>query len=234
MTIEKQLKVGDFLYGFSFPKAQGGGEPGLVSTGVIDAKIKIKRTRETVIKRRIFKKNKVEITVEHEEVEARWLPWVPGKVNYANQEGKDVLSGMFTGCWMVAYKEGGDMRVGHMATQTDATDCKAAWRLHKAKVTGVKEFLPHKGMAGTFNLGLVTTTGALYKIQLAGEKTIMVTNPWRTTEEWMADDKGKKKREVAEYMANLDEVNVSDIYDFSGYSIVKIKGPLSAEDFPTK
>lgn len=232
MALEQQLIVGDLLYGFDFRTGTSGGAPGLVSVGVVDIRIKVKRVRESV-KKRFLLKDKHVTTVEHDELNTRWLPWVGGKINYANLEGRDVLSGMFTGCWMAVYKET-NLRVCHIATQTDATDCKAAWRAHTALpgVTDVKEFLPARGLEGTFNLGLVTSTSALYKIQLQGEKTIMIPNPWSTTEDWMAADKGNKKRDVAEYMAKLKEVNAYDIYNVSGYRVVKILGPLAAERFP--
>lgn len=232
MALEKQLIVGDLLYGFDFRTGTSGGDPGLVSVGVVDAKIKVKRVRQR-IKKRIILKDKIVATVEHDEISFRWLPWVGGKINYANLEGKDVLSGMFTGCWMAVYKES-NLRVCHIATQTDATDCKKAWREHTAlkSVSEVKEFLPNRGLAGTFNLGLVTSSSSLYKIQLEGEKTIMVPNPWSTAEDWMSADKGNKKRDVAEYMAKLKEVNAYDIYNVSGYRVLKIEGPLAAEKFP--
>lgn len=232
MALEQKLKVDDLLYGFDFASAMGGGPPGLSSAGVVDATLKIKRLNQVIQKRAILK-DKVVTTVVHDEVAFRWLPWVGGKINCANLEGKDVLSGMFTGCWMAVFKQV-NLRVAHIATQTDDTDCKAAWRTHKAlpDVAEVQEFLPHRDLAGTFNLGLVTSTSALYKLQLASEKTIMIPNPWSTAEDWMAADKGKKAQEVAEYMAKLKEVNAYDIYGVSGYRIVKLLGPLAAEAFP--
>ncbi len=36
-----------------------------------------------------------------------WMPWVQGAVNYAEQQGLDVMSGPFTGCYMIRYKEPG-------------------------------------------------------------------------------------------------------------------------------
>ena len=232
MALEQKLKVDDLLYGFDFASAMSGGPPGLVSAGVVDATLKVKRLNR-VVRKRFILKDKVITTVVHDEVAFRWLPWVGGKINFANLEGKDVLSGMFTGCWMAVYQQV-NQRVAHIATQTDATDCKASWRAHRAlpAVSEVQEFLPNRDLAGTFNLGLVTSTSALYKLQLASEKTIMIPNPWPTADEWMAADKGKKARDVAEYMAKLAEVNAYDIYSVSGYRIVKLIGPLAAEVFP--
>lgn len=232
MALETKLLVGDFIYGFRFQNGRGGGDPGLISTGVTDGSLKIKRLRETVVKRLILK-DKVEVTVVHDEVPIRWLPWVAGKINYAHHEGKDVLSGMFTGCWMATYKEV-SLRVAHIATQTDATDCKAAWRAHKAApgVSDVKEVLPHLGLATATNLGLVSSAGDLYKIELSDAPKLTIVNPWPTAAEWMDPAKGKKPKDIAELMAKQANVNVADIYGFNGYRVNKIVGPLAAEAFP--
>ena len=146
-----------------------------------------------------------------------------------------MLSGMFTGCWMVHFKDGASFRVGHVATQNDGGDCKNAWRTHKAlrTVSGVKEFRPDVGLGGTKNLGLITATGELYKIQLADEKNVAIPNPWQTVEEWMDPAKGKMTREFAEVMIGHSEVNASEVYrGISSYRIVKILGPLPPEPFP--
>jgi hypothetical protein len=159
---------------------------------------------------------------------------VSGKINYAEMGGKDVLSGMFTGCWMVSYKETSN-RVGHVATQPDAGDCKATWRTHKAlrTVTDVKEFRPDIDLAGALNLGLVTSTLALYKIQLAGEKQVLIENPWRTSAEWMDPDKGKQTDKfIADFLAKQPEVSAEQIYGGFNYRILKIVGPVTAETFP--
>jgi hypothetical protein len=234
MALEQRLKVGDCIYAFMFPIAAGGGAPGFVSTGVVDTSFKVKRVTETVEKR-FLRKDKVLQTVTNDQLQFRWLPWVSGKINYADVGGKDVLSGMFTGCWMVHYTENGSLRVGHVATQPDAGDCKAAWRAHKALpgVSGVKEFRPDIGLPGALNLGLVTATGTLYKIQLADEKTVLIDNPWDTPEQWMDPAKGKQTdRGIADILAKLKQVSAQQVYGGFNYRIVKIDGPLAAETFP--
>lgn len=233
MALEQQLMVGDCIYNFKFPIAQGGGDPGFVNVGVVDTSFKIKRVTEST-KKRVLRKDKVTVTVQHNEVTFRWLPWVSGKINYADMGGADVLSGMFTGCWMVLYREG-NFRVGHVATQNDAGDCKAVWRAHKAlrTVSGVKEFRPDIGLLGALNLGLVTSTGDLYKIQLAGEKKVLLDNPWRTAAEWMDPAKGKQTdRAIAEDLAKQDEISAEQIYGGFNYRILKIVGPVTPEAFP--
>jgi len=234
VAIEQQLMVGDCIYDFKFPIAMSGGGPGFTSTGVVDASFKIKRVTETT-KKRMFRKDKVIVTVEHNELNFRWLPWVSGKINYADMGGMDVLSGMFTGCWMVFYKEGGTHRVGHVATQNDKEDCKATWRAHKAlrTVSDAKEFRPDIGLLGALNLGLVTSTGAFYKIQLAGEKQVLIDNPWQTSAEWMDPAKGRQAdKAIADFLATQAQVSAEQIYGGFNYRILKIVGPVPAESFP--
>jgi hypothetical protein len=233
VALEQQLMVGDCIYDFKFPIAQGGGDPGFTNLGVVDASFRIKRVTESK-KKRTLRKDKIVVTVQHNQLTFRWLPWVSGKINYADMGGMDVLSGMFTGCWMVFYREGSH-RVGHVATQNDAGDCKSTWRKHKAlrTVSEVKEFRPDIGLQGAFNLGLVTSTGKLYKIQLAGEKEVLVDNPWRTVAEWMDPQKGKKTNTIfAEILAKQDAVTAEEIYGGANYRILKIVGPVPAENFP--
>jgi hypothetical protein len=235
MALEQKLQVGDCIYDFKFPIAQGGGMPGFANQGVVDTSFKIKRVSETVKKRRILK-DKIIVTVEHNELNFRWLPWVSGKINYADLGGKDVLSGMFTGCWMVLYKQG-NFRVGHVATQTDDMDCKPFWRQHKVlpNVTDIKEFRPDIALPGALNLGLVTSTGDLYKIQLADEKEVLIENPWRTVEDWMDAEKGSQTdKSIAQFLAGKDEVSAQQIYGGFNYRILKLEGPLPAEVFPDK
>lgn len=62
-------------------------------------------------------------------VRVLFLPHGPGAVNY--HEGADeVLSGIFTGCYMAAYRAGAQRRVAHVHTGTDGVgrDCKAFMR----------------------------------------------------------------------------------------------------------
>ena len=66
------------------------------------------------------------------------LPWVGNGINYTESEGKDVLSGPFTGCIMAVYKRSGSRRVCHVATP----ECKDAWAKVKAETQLVKEFKP--------------------------------------------------------------------------------------------
>jgi hypothetical protein len=45
-----------------------------------------------------------------------WLPYGEGAANYAVPHGMDVLSGLFSGCYMISYNvPGGERRVAHIA-----------------------------------------------------------------------------------------------------------------------
>lgn len=45
-----------------------------------------------------------------------WLPYAPGRISWEELTGRAVLSGKFTGCWMVVYNWFGMTRVGHIGT----------------------------------------------------------------------------------------------------------------------
>lgn len=49
-----------------------------------------------------------------------WLPYAPGKISWEELTGRDVLSGSFSGCWMVVYNWFGMTRVGHIGTVAPA------------------------------------------------------------------------------------------------------------------
>ena len=52
----------------------------------------------------------------------KWLPHVPGGVNYASGAG-EIVSGIFTGCAMSAYAFQGQRRVAHVHTGNDGAKC---------------------------------------------------------------------------------------------------------------
>jgi hypothetical protein len=102
----------------------------------------------------------------------KWLPWADNGINYAESQGNDVLSGPFSGCYMVIYTYGGVRRIGHIATP----GAKAAWNALVAADpqiqvvggvrpdTGYKNELP-KGNDSRFNiLGLVTADSKFYAV----------------------------------------------------------------------
>lgn len=58
-----------------------------------------------------------------------WLPYAPGKIAWEELTGRDVLSGKFSGCWMVVYNWYGMTRVAHMGTTEPAS--AATVNVHK-------------------------------------------------------------------------------------------------------
>ncbi len=69
-----------------------------------------------------------------------YLPYRPNGINYVAQQGRDVISSQFTGCYMVKYTVGGATRIAHVATP----ECKDAWAAMKARadVKVLAEFKP--------------------------------------------------------------------------------------------
>ncbi len=63
---------------------------------------------------------------------AQWLPWISGAVSETALLGLDVFSGPFSGCWMVAYRDGPMRYVGHIGTDTNrpanTKSAKRAWQ----------------------------------------------------------------------------------------------------------
>lgn len=79
--------------------------------------------------------------------DALWLPYIPGEINYTTSQGKDVISGPFSGCIMAAYnkKDGGGRRVCHVSTFGDRKyDCKESWEQIKNECISHVSFRPHQ------------------------------------------------------------------------------------------
>jgi len=169
VSLEQKLNVGEW---FGFPDLKAlGGFTGVVSQGVVDltvgdsAKQKLE-TKSTRVRTSAAGSNLVKTHRNY-----TWLPWATGAVNYADGQGQDVLSGAFSGCFMIRYKEaGGNWRVAHVSTG-DGTDARPAWNAlagqpgfqvshgFKPYDLGRDQGL-HAGMTGAFRfLGLITTAG---------------------------------------------------------------------------
>lgn len=228
MALEKQLKVGDILMGVDFKNQRVGGAKEFISGGVVDTSLHVKRVTERVQKK--FLRN---TTVEESEVfkiNFRWLPWADGKINVANLEGKDVLSGYFTGCWMVLYKDQ-NLRVAHIATGDQ--DCKNLWSNAAPGFQNVKGFLPHIGSNNAFSLGLVTENTDLFKIHLTPLQEVAISNPHRTVEEWMAPERNKHRvRSFAEHMSKQKILAARTVYGGRSFRITKIQGPMAPAPIP--
>jgi hypothetical protein len=197
--------------------------------GVQDAAFfRIKRTTK---ERHGLLWSKTSTTVTEDQCNFKWLPWVPGKINYCSSQGSDVLSGFFSACWMARYVEG-DARVCHIACQKDDHDCKQAWRNKKLTgITDVKEFDPHNAIKGEKILGLITSTGDFYAIGLNSISKLNISNPWKTPEKWKQEIPILNDIQAREFAAK-DEVPFGNIYKGVAYLVVDIKGPITPQTFP--
>jgi len=67
-----------------------------------------------------------------------WLPYAPGKISWEEMTTRDVLSGKFSGCWMVLYRWYGMLRVGHIGTTEAGSD--ATNNVHRTWDTFRRDF----------------------------------------------------------------------------------------------
>ena len=228
MALEKQLLPGDILMGVDFKTQRVGGVKEFISAGVIDTSLHVKPGPERT-KRKFFGIRTVEES-EIFKIDFRWLPWADGKINYANLEGKDILSGFFTGCWMALYKDQ-NFRVAHIATGDK--DCKNIWANAASGFQNVKGFLPHKDSPNPFALGLITQNTDLFKIFLQPADKVAVINPHRSEEEWMKPERNKSQdRSIAQHMAKQKELPAKAVYGGQSFRITKIQGPMAPDPIP--
>jgi hypothetical protein len=97
-----------------------------------------------------------------------YLPFALNGINSVVPQGRDVLSGKFSGCIMASYNTGGQSRVCHVSTGA-GQDCKDAWRQIMTGATNVFQFKPADhietgGMAWFGTYGLITSELAFYAI----------------------------------------------------------------------
>jgi hypothetical protein len=129
----------------------------------------------------------------------QWLNYIPGIINQVSLNGIDVLSGFFSGCWLMHYKIDGIVYVGHVGTEEDATHqntiiSKRAWNNFaqqnpKDVVGGFKPewkgIYPAKVQGelrggDTKRMGLVTTSGRYYTVLAYQQNNFINPNtPWR-------------------------------------------------------
>jgi hypothetical protein len=170
--IERKLVVGSYLDIGDIATLNPGGVPGEISQGAED------RTIEVSHRQGWFGSKQRDIVAGENATKSHrnfvWLPYAIGQINYATPQGKDVLSGVFTGCWMMRYSNGGVVRVAHVSTPT----ASAAWNALAAnnQVQVLQGFKPtdfhdasaatEKGDYGLEMFGLVTDAGNLFTIGL--------------------------------------------------------------------
>jgi hypothetical protein len=132
-----------------------------------------------------------------------WLMWFPGLVSYVPLN-RDVLSGPFSGCWMVVFRLNGVQCVGHIGLDAPGTpvtqQAKVAWSRFANAFPGdlIGGFRPsdewpnaalpprQPGEGAPDIFGLVTQTGEMYSFctyntfglrRIAGVKQVMPKGP---------------------------------------------------------
>lgn len=120
-------------------------------------------------------------TLTHLGREFVYLPFAQNGINYTPSQGRDVVSGKFSGCLMASYNVGGQQRVGHVSTG-EGQDCKAAWRTVMNGATNVFQFRPSDhietgGVAWFGTYGLITSDLHFYAITVGRAKdgTLSIT-----------------------------------------------------------
>jgi hypothetical protein len=112
MTIEKKINKGEL---FQFPKTVARANTGVHNSGCLDVTVGDSSKDSFLSKKERLTANGV--NADKSGRNFIWVPWMDGAVNYASQQGKDVMSGPFSGCYMIRYKiGGGDWRVAHVHT----------------------------------------------------------------------------------------------------------------------
>ena len=177
--IEQKLTVGSFIDIGDIAALAPGTPPAEISQGT-EARVILRSKHRGW--HHMGAKQRTVVAGEHATKERRnfiWLPYAVNQINYATPQGRDVLSGVFTGCWMIRYNSGGAIRVAHVSTPNAA----AAWNALAGQATvqplqGFKpsDFLDAPGAAaqdgdsGLEMFGLITGTGSLFTIGLQRRK----------------------------------------------------------------
>jgi hypothetical protein len=184
MGIERKLKVGEL---FKFPGPFSGSGQGVVSLGCCPLQVGkgvrppllsavggaslpgqaavVGKASLTLPTKRSFTKGE---NAEKGHRNFFWLPWVLDAVNQVNQQGRDVMSGPFSGCYLIRYKEaGGDWRVAHVSMPGGAK----AWNALAAQPgfsiqCGFKPFLGRRlgDGANDFTCGVITDDGRCFRV----------------------------------------------------------------------
>ena len=81
------------------------------------------------------------------------LPYVAGAISYVEMNGRETISGQFTGCTMAIYNADGKTRVNHVDTALPSTGeapSKVRWAQMKHNGLEIADELQTKGMIGQF------------------------------------------------------------------------------------
>lgn len=171
--IEQKIHAGEFIaFGDvkEYPSALAGS--GQLSNGTVKRTIGVSTNRIWQPTKRTV------VDGENNAKEHRnfiWLPYQNNAINYIESQGMDVLSGNFSGCYMVSYNYKGSRRVAHIATP----EAKATWNGIVAAnndiqiVAGFKPYNTDEDISrlmtsndtnGQFIFGLITAKDELYSI----------------------------------------------------------------------
>lgn len=166
MAIETKLRRGEL---FEFPQLGDFPHDGVISKGTLAKNIS-DSSRSTLLAKKSRSLSDGENLVKSHR-NFIWLPWANGGINYVESNGKDVLSGPFSGCYMIRYKHAnGAWRVAHV----DMPKGRAAWEQMAGENgfvidCGFKPFrattarkIAETAYEKTF--GLVTGNGQCYRI----------------------------------------------------------------------
>lgn len=168
MAIEKKLNRGEW---FEFPSLKATNANGVVSLSVEERTIgDSAKQNDPLIKGRV-RGTAPGSNLHKAHRNYVWLPWAAGAVNYAEAQGKDVMSGAFSGCYMVRYHMGnGSWRVAHISLG-EGVDSRVHWNALAAQngfhiSHGFKPYdlqrdqATHADVKGQFRfIGLITATG---------------------------------------------------------------------------
>jgi len=121
-----KLKVGDLLK-FELPREmpEDPSDHAFAEAPLSDCRLEVStgifsKTREVTVDSSFTEKNK-----QHRNF--RWLPYAPGRISWTPIDGTDVLSGKFSGCWMVVFKtSSGKYAVGHVGTKDNSAELNDA------------------------------------------------------------------------------------------------------------
>ena len=168
MGIETKMSVGEFI---QLPPGKSPSRNGVVSEGCSEHSILIsKKVKGYDAKTRLIQDGFNPKTKKSHR-NFIWLPWIVGAVNYTEQGGKDVLSGRFSGCYMIRYKmSGGAWRVAHVHTPEGIDAWNELASAPGFQISGgFKPFLAsnvQKYGSDAHTYGIITDAGLCYRLMV--------------------------------------------------------------------
>jgi|TARA_R110000868_G_scaffold41978_3_gene142487 hypothetical protein len=166
MGIETKLAVGEFI---QLPKGSSPVRNGVISEGCAEHSIQISQKVKgyDAKTRQIQEGFNAKTKKSHRNFV--WLPWMVNAVNFTDQGGKDVLSGRFSGCYMIRYKmPGGSWRVAHVHTPEGIDAWNELAQTPGFEIScGFKPFVAAKAKelgSNAHTYGIITDTGLCHRL----------------------------------------------------------------------